>query len=462
MKKQTLTRRAFLAATTTSTVLPACATRVNTARVVPGRVSPNERLNIAAIGAGGMGRANIDACSTENIVALCDVDDKHAADTFRTYPKASRYRDFRVTFDKEHKNIDAVIVATPDHTHAVAAMAAMRAGKHLYCQKPLAHSIYEVRRLTETARQTGVQTQMGNQGHSSEQIRRLREWVQAGAIGQVREVHAWSDRPVGGNPWSDFPIIKRPEERPPVPDTLAWDLWLGPAKERPYHPIYCPMTWRGFWDFGTGALGDMGCHILDPIFYALELTHATSVEASFSTFVREGLNWDKEFNTESYPRASILHYRFPARGNYPPLKLTWYDGGLMPERPLELEQGLRMGNECGGALFIGDEGKLICGAHGAAGLRILPESKMQAYERPPKHLPRSIGHHEEFIAACKGGPKPGSNFDYAAPLTVTVLLGNVAMRAQQRIDWDPVEMKVTNVPEANAYLQREYRQGWEL
>ncbi|HOD49393.1 MAG TPA: Gfo/Idh/MocA family oxidoreductase, partial [Candidatus Hydrogenedentes bacterium] len=247
-----ISRRRFLK--TTSGALAATAglsvhaARVNTAQVVPGRVSPNERLNIAAIGVGGMGQANIRACSSENIVALCDVDDERAAGTYKEFPKASRYRDFRVMLDKEHQNVDAVIVATPDHTHAVAAMAVMRAGKHLYCQKPLAHSIYEVRKLTETARQTGLQTQMGNQGHSSEEIRRLREWVRAGVLGKVREVYAWSDRPVGGDPWSDFPVMARPKERPPVPETLDWNLWLGPANERPYHPVYCPTTWRGFWD----------------------------------------------------------------------------------------------------------------------------------------------------------------------------------------------------------------------
>ena len=421
----------------------------------PGYQPPSETLNIAGIGVGGMGGADLRCFESQNIVALCDVDWRHAAETFKRYPDARRYRDFRVMLEKE-KNIDAVIVATPDHVHAFAAMTAIKLGKHVYVEKPMAHSIYEVQRLAEEARKAGVATQMGNQGHAAETMRLLKEWIDDGAIGTVREVDVWTPHAV----WPQG--IDRPKETPAVPDTLSWDLWLGPAPERPYHPAYLPATWRGWWDFGTGALGDMGCHILDPVFYALELTHATSVETSFSTFVRQGLNWDKEFNTESYPRASIVRYRFPARANRPPLKLTWYDGGLMPERPLELAEGLRMGNECGGALFIGDQGKIICGAHGAAGLRILPESKMQAYERPPKHLPRSIGHHEEFIAACKGGPPPGSNFDYAAPLTVTVLLGNIAMRTQKRIDWDPVEMKITNVPEANVYLRRDYRQGWEL
>jgi predicted dehydrogenase len=421
----------------------------------PGYQPPSETLNIAGIGVGGMGGADVRCFESQNIVALCDVDWKHAAETFKRYPDARRYRDFRIMLEKE-KNIDAVIVATPDHVHAVAAMTAIKLGRHVYVEKPMAHCVYEVRQLAEAARQAGVATQMGNQGHAAETMRLLKEWLDDGAIGTVREVEVWTPHAV----WPQG--IDRPLDKPPVPETLSWDLWLGPAPERPYHPAYLPATWRGWWDFGTGAVGDMGCHLLDPVFYALELEYPTSVEASFSTFVREGLTWDKEFNKETYPRASIVRYRFPARGNRPPVKLTWYDGGLMPERPDELPEGLQMGSMYGGVLFIGDEGKIICGAHGADGLRILPEAKMKAYERPPSRLPRSIGHHEEFIAACKGGPPAGSNFGYAAPLTETVLLGNVAIRAHQRIEWDPVEMKVTNVPEANAWLRSDYRKGWEL
>ena len=455
MKKKTPTRRAFLAAAT-STALSACTTRVNTARVVPGRVSPNERLNIAAIGAGGMGGANIDACSTENIVALCDVDDERAADTYRKHPKASRYRDFRVLFDKEHQNIDAVIVATPDHTHAVAAMAAMRAGKHLYCQKPLAHTIYEVRKLTETARESGVQTQMGNQGHSSDQIRRLREWVQAGAIGKVREVHAWSDRPVGGNPWSDFPIMKRPEERPPIPDTLQWDLWLGPAEERPYHPIYCPMTWRGFWDFGTGALGDMGCHILDPAFWALDLRYPTSVQATTT-------HCDPQVSAETFPRASIVRYEFPARGDMPPLKLTWYDGRLKPPIPDDFEAGRKLDDN--GAILIGDKGTAIHGSHGAGNLKFLPLQKMRDYEGPDKTIPRvaNHAHEQDWVRACKDGKPASASFEYGGPLAEMVLLGVLAMRAKDRkLEWDGENLRIPNDAEANAFVNPPYREGWSL
>jgi predicted dehydrogenase len=426
-------------------------------RVLGGRgyQPPSETLNIAGVGVGGMGAGDIRCVESENVVALCDVDWERAAETFKRYPDARRYRDFRVMLEKE-KNIDAVVVATPDHVHAVAAMTAIRMGKHVYVEKPMAHSIQEVRRLTEEARKAGVATQMGIQGHAAETMRLLKEWLDDGAVGTIREVEAWTPHAV----WPQG--IDRPKETPPVPDTLDWDLWLGPAPERPYHPAYLPQTWRGWWDFGTGAMGDMGCHMLDPVFYALELTPPRSVEASFSTFVPEGLSWDKKFNTETYPRASLIYYRFPERGGRPPLKLTWYDGGLMPERPEELAPDLKMGSIYGGLLFIGDEGKIICNAHGAEGLRIIPESKMQAYERPPKRLPRSIGHHQEWIEACKGGPRAASNFDCAGPLTETVLLGNVAIRAQQRIEWDPVEMKVTNVPDANVWLRREYRAGWAL
>lgn len=455
MAKRIFPRRTFLAAATT-VAASAYADSVNTARVVPSRVSPNERLNIAAIGVGGMGGANINACSTENIVALCDVDDARAGETFKAFPNASRYRDFRVMLDKEHQNIDAVIVATPDHTHAVAAMAVMGAGKHLYCQKPLAHSLYEVRKLTETARETGVQTQMGNQGHSSNAIRRLREWVQAGAIGAVREVHAWSDRPVGGDPWSDFPIMKRPSETPPVPDTLDWSLWLGPAKERPYHPIYCPLTWRGFWDFGTGPLGDMGCHILDPAFWALDLGQPTSVEATTT-------HYEPEVSAETFPRASIIRYEFPARGAMPPVKLTWYDGRLKPPIPADFEPGRKL--DSNGAIFIGENGTVVHGSHGAGSLKFLPEEKFRDYEGPAESIPRveNEAHEQDWVRACKDGKPASSSFEYGGALTEMVLLGVLAMRVKDhKLEWDGANLRVTNDDEANALVNPPYREGWSL
>jgi len=459
MNKENLTRRAFLTVAGAGTVFTSHAVRANTAQVVPGRVSPNERLNIAAIGIGGMGRANIDACATENIVALCDVDDMVAARTYAAYPDAKRFRDFREMFDKAGDTFDAVIVATPDHTHAAAAMTAMRAGKHLYCQKPLAHSLYEVRRLTEVARETGVQTQMGNQGHSSEPIRRLREWIQAGIIGKVREVHAWSDRPVGGDPWSDFPIMKRPEDTPPVPDGLDWELWLGPAAHRPYHPIYHPTTWRGFWDFGTGPLGDMGCHILDPAFWALDLGQPASVQATTT-------HYDPEVGGETFPRASIVRYQFPARGDMPPVSLTWYDGRLKPPVPELFEADRQLDNN--GAILVGDEGIAVHGSHGAGGLVFLPKERVRAFDRPPKVLrrmpQRDNAHEQDWIRACKEGAESASaNFDYGGPLTEMVLLGVLAMRFKDcKLEWDAKNLRFTNHDEANRLVNPPSRKGWEL
>ena len=432
---------------------------------VPGHVlgqggskSANERLNIAAIGVGGMGAANLNACAAENIVALCDVDSKVAAGTFAKFPKARTYTDYRVMLDKEDKNIDAVIIATPDHTHAVIGMECIRRGKHVYLQKPLAHSIHEVRTLTEAARKHKVQTQMGNQGHSSDAIRMLYEWIQDGAIGPVREVFAWSDRPVGGDPWSDFPVMARPKETPPVPDSLDWDLWLGPAKYRPYHPIYHPLTWRGWWDFGTGALGDMGCHILDPAFWVLNLGHPTRVEAATT-------HYQPEVEAETFPRASVIRYEFPARGAMPPVKLTWFDGRLLPPRPEDLEPSRKLpGN---GALLMGDDGTIMHGSHGAGGVRIIPETKMKAYDRPAQTLPRvkdgSGGHERDWIRACKDGKPASSSFEYGGPLTEMVLLGVLAMRLKnQMLEWDPVNMKVTNCDEADQFIRPVFRDGWTL
>ena len=290
---------------------------------------------------------------------------------------------------------------------------------------------------------------MGNQGHAGEGIRVIKEWIQDGAIGQVREVHVWTDRP--GGRWYTA-AAARPKETPPVPSGLDWDLWLGPAPQRPYHSAYHPFKWRGWWDFGTGALGDMGCHIIGPAFWALDLAYPSSVEAS-STKV----------NPETYPLASMVTYRFPQRANMPAVKMTWYDGGLMPARPekLELNRQMAWGDKSGGVLFVGNKGKLMCDHHGDSP-RLIPETKMKAYERPPKTLPRSIGHHKEWIKACKGGKPAGSNFDYAGLLTETVLLGNLAIRMGQKLYWDGPNTKITNVPEANKYIHRQYREGWSL
>lgn len=409
----------------------------------PRHVPPSEKLNIAGVGIGGRGEGDLHECGSENIVALCDVDDKYAARVFKKYPNAKKYHDFRRMLDQQ-KNIDAVVIAVPDHNHAVIAMAAIKMGKHVYCEKPLAHSIYEVRKLTEAAKEAGVATQLGNQGQASEGTRLVEEFIRDGALGSVREVHSWCNRPISPRG------IDRPKDTPPVPDTLKWDLWLGPAPYRPYHPCYLPFSWRGWWDFGSGVLGDIGCHQFVSIFRALKLGYPTSVEACSSGV-----------NSETAPLASIVRYDFPAREGMPPVKLTWYDGGLMPARPDELEEGLRFGN-ADDNLFIGDKGKML-------GHRLLPESRSKEYGRPPKILPRSPGHHREWINACKGGEPPGSNFDVAGPLTEVVLLGNVALRMGQqlyekglKLYYDGPNMKVTNLPEANKYIRNEYREGWTL
>ena len=416
----------------------------------PGQTSPSEKLNIAGIGVGGRGAGDLNAVDSQNIVALCDADWGHAAGTFRRYPNAKKYRDFRKMLDKEEKNIDAVVVATPDHTHAVASMAAIKRGKHVYCEKPLTHSVYEARMLAEAARKHKVATQMGNQGQASEGTRLMCECIWDGAIGPVREAHVWTDRPLRGLNSVYWPQgVDRPTDTPEVPATLDWDLWLGPAPERPYHPAYVPFKWRGWWDFGTGALGDIGCHSLDPVFRALKLGAPTSVEAS-CTLV----------NKETYPVASVVRYQFGARGDMPPVKVTWYDGGMRPPRPDELEDGRRIGT--GGHLFVGDKGKML-------GDRLIPESRRKEYGKPPQMIPRSPGHHIEWIEACKGGKPAGSNFDHAGPLAEAVLLGNVALRPEMketvnrtRLLWDAENMKITNVPEANEFLHRDYREGWTL
>jgi predicted dehydrogenase len=409
--------------------------------------APSEKLNIAGVGVGGMGAANLRACEGENIVALCDVDAVYAAKTFKKYPQAKVHRDFRKMLE-EQKDIDAVIVATPDHTHAVVAMTAMNLGKHVYVQKPLTHSIEEARKLTEAARKLKVATQMGNQGHSMEGIRLICEWIRDGAIGPVREVHCWTDRPARWWPQG----VDRPGDTPAVPSTLDWDLWLGPAPDRPYHPAYLPFKWRGWWDFGTGALGDMGCHIFDAPFWALDLGYPTIVEAS-STPV----------NAETAPLASIVHYTFPERSGRPEVRLTWYDGGIRPPRPPELEDGRPLGNKNGGVLFVGDRGKILASDENAQNPRLIPESRMKEYQQPAKSIPRVEGTHEEnWIRACKGGPVAGSNFDYAGPLTEIVLLGNLAIRSGQKLSWDGPNMKVANAPDLERYVRSEYRKGWTL
>ncbi len=416
-----------------------------------GHTAPSEKLNIAGIGAGGQAAHDLRQMESENIVALCDVDWRRARGMFQRHKDAKRYRDYREMLDKEGDKIDAVVVATPDHMHAVASMAAIKRGKHVYCEKPLTHDVYEARVLAEAARKAGVATQMGNQGQASEGTRLMCETIWDGAIGEVREVHVWTDRPMRGINGLYWPQgVGRPTDKPSIPDEVAWDLWLGTAPERPYHPSYIPFRWRGWWDFGTGALGDIGCHRIDPIFRALKLGHPTSVEAC-CTIVNE----------ETFPVASRVTYEFPARQGLAPVTLHWYDGGMKPPRPKELEDGRAW--DTNGILFVGDEGKMY-------ETRLLPESRQAAYGKPPRKLDRSPGHYQEWIDACKGGKPAGSNFpDHAGLLAQVVLLGNLALQpslkdkvARTRLLWDGEAMKVTNLPEANQFLKREYREGWTL
>ncbi len=416
---------------------------------------PSEKLNIAGVGVGGMGQNNVNACATENIVALCDVDSAYAAGVFKKYPKARTWTDYRKMLDQQ-KDIDAVVVATPDHAHAVVAMAAMERGKHVYVQKPLTRTVYEARKLTEAARKYKVATQMGNQGHSSDTIRMICEWIWDGAIGDVREVHCWTNRPV----WPQGQ--GRPEGTPPVPETLDWDLWLGPAPMRPYNPTYLPFNWRAWIDFGAGALGDMGCHVMDAAFWSLKLKYPTSVSASRSYDVKK--MWTRFENKETYPRAEVVHYEFPARAGMPPVKLHWYDGGILPERPDDLEPGRRIPES--GSIFVGDKGKIMCGTY-SENARIIPEAKMRAYDRPEPSIPRIkggvSGHEQDWIRACKGGPAASSNFDYAGPFTETVVMGNLAvLNPGKKLLWDGENMKVTNDEEANTYVKPNFRAGWSL
>lgn len=412
----------------------------------PGFVPPSEKVRIVGVGVGGMGSGDTRYLFHEGaeIVALCDVDERALARNAQDFPQAKPYTDYRRMFEVE-KDFDAVMVATPDHNHAIISILAMKMGKHVHCQKPLTHSVYEARMMQTVARETGVATQMGNQGQASEAARLIWETIASGAIGDVLEVHAGSNR---------FPAIsprgvRRPADTPAVPEELDWDLWLGPAPARPYHPTYHPFSWRGWWDFGTGVLGDIGCHNFSAIYKALDLGAPVSIEASSTHH-----QCPPEIRNETAPTASVVHFDFAAKGDRPAVSATWYDGGIKPRRPEGLEEGREVGNN-DGMMYIGDKGAIV--DH-----RIVPERRMKEYGVPPKILPRSPGHHREWIDACKGGPAAGANFDHAGPLTEMVLLGNIAIRTGRKLYWDAENFKITNVPEANNLLHYEYRKGWTL
>ncbi len=459
---KTISRRGFLGAS--ATVLAGLTIVPRHAVAGLGHIAPSDKLNVAGIGFGGKGASDIAPVSiTENIVALCDVDwSEPVVKVFNTYPGAKRYKDYRLMLDIQ-KDIDAVIIATPDHTHAVISMEAIKRGKHVYCEKPLTHTVHEARVLSKAAREYKVATQMGNSGQAGDGPRRLREMIWDGVIGPVREVHVWIDRPNNGLSDAIFPApniwywsqgINRPVDTPPVPPTLDWDLFVGPAPMRPYHPAYHPFKWRGWWNFGNGALGDMGCHAFDPIFRALKLKYPTSVQAT-STLI----------NQETYPLGSMVRYEFPKREemprvSMPPISLIWYDGGLRPMRFPELEDGENMG--VSGTLFVGDKGKIL-------GNKIYPKSLRESYKPPTPFIPSSPGHYMEWILACKGGEPAGSNFDWGGPLTETVLLGNIPLRKElreklnnQTLNFDSDKLNFLNLPEANNFFHYEYRKGWTL
>lgn len=456
-----------------------------------GRTAPSDKLNIAGIGIGGMGHTNINNLNSQNIVALCDVDWNYSKGTFEDYPDAKKYWDYRKMFDEMADSIDAVVVATPDHTHAITAMAAMQLGKHVYVQKPLTHSVYESRMLRLKANEYGVATQMGNQGNSGEGLRTICEWLWDGAIGEVERVHAWTNRPI----WPQG--LERPTEKMKVPKTLNWDLFIGPAPMRPYHEAYTPWNWRGWWDFGTGALGDMANHILDPVFMGLKLGYPSSVLASST-----------QFNTESAPQAEVVHYKFPARENMPKFAMpavhaTWYDGGIMPERIPELKDGEMMGDWSGGVVFEGEKGKIMCGCYAANPRLWIGGKEVTKEYNAPKVLRRVETSHEmDWVRACKESPEnrveASSNFNYSGPLNEMVVMGNLAVRLQdlkRELQWDGEAMKITNIndndevrivssdtfyvenghphfetehetvkakPFAEEMIKHNYREGWKL
>lgn len=442
---RTVNRRRFLQ----TSALAAGAGYFLTAGVTESRARQNDpmtRLNVGIIGSGGQGGGNLgNVARTENIVALCDVDQARAAGAYNAHPNAAKFQDFRVMLEQQ-RNIEAVVVSTPDHTHAHASIMAMRMGKHCYTEKPLTHSVWEARQMKLVARRHRVATQMGNQGTSNATLRQSVEIIRSGAIGDVREVHVWTNRPI----WPQN--INRPAETPPVPATLNWDLWLGPAPERPYHNAYVPFAWRGWWDFGTGALGDMACHTMNMPNMALNLGAPTAVSADLAHPV----------NNETAPMGCTVTYEFPARGNLPACRLYWYERRL-PARELFLD-GLRADQNPSGSgmLLIGTRGTLYSDHDYAGSRRLLPTAAFANYQPPEPTLPRASGHHAEWLAACKGGPAAMSNFDYAGPFTEMVLLGNVAMRVGGRLAWDSANLRVTNSPAAAQYIKREYRRGWDL
>lgn len=442
MEKHTMKRREFLATTAATmagiTIVPRSV--LSGAETPP----PSERLNIAGIGVGGQGGGVLKDMAGENIVALCDVDWTKAAGTFGRFERAKQYKDYRVLLDQQ-KDIDAVMIATPDHMHAPITVAALKAGKHVYVEKPMAHTIEEARVMAELGEKTGLVTQMGNNGHAGEGLRLTREWIQAGAIGKVTEIHCWSDRP--GHFWRQG--LDRSAETPPVPEALDWDLWLGAASQRPYHPAYHPFAWRGWIDFGTGALGDMAIHNMDPAFYALDLGAPVATEAVTAPP-----------KPESWPEWNIITYEFATRGEQPAVKILWYDGGKMPPRPRDMDSGTLSDN---GIYFVGEKGTMVCGGWSGSPT-LYPQSRREEFPRPERTIPRSSGHRSEWIQACKDGQPEDAQagFAYSGPFTESLLVGNLAVLLQKRIEWNAQEMVASNAPEAEPLIRKKYRAGFGI
>jgi predicted dehydrogenase len=410
----------------------------------PNGEAPSDKLNVACIGIGGRGRASVDGCASQNIVALCDVDDRQAGDAFKKFPHAQKYRDFRKMLDAMEKGIDAVTIGIPDHTHAVAAMDAIRRGKHVYCEKPLAHSVREVRAVMKAARDHKVITQLGNQGHSQDTIRSFVEWVQDGAIGNVTEIHASCD----AFPEIYCQINKIPQlaEKHKVPEGLDYDLWVGPAPFRPYNPLWVPFNWRGWMTFGSGCLGDWICHVLDPSKWALDLGLPESVRA-------EVKDYDPKQHAEFYPKGVKITFQFPTKGTRGPVKLVWFDGSERPPRPEQLDAGKNINGT--GAVVYGDKGVIMHGSHGANPVQLVPDARMKEYKKPEQKIARipHQDHHGDWLDAIKNNRPAGSNFEYGGPLTEIGLLGNIAIRFPgEDLKWNGEEMRFTNHDGANALI----------
>ncbi|MCX8157638.1 MAG: Gfo/Idh/MocA family oxidoreductase [Verrucomicrobiae bacterium] len=440
--------------------LRASAATLAAATVLPGHIlglhgatPPSSKLNLGFIGVAGRGGANLDGCAGENIVALCDVDRARLQKAQERFPQAKAFQDYRKMMDEVGRTLDAVVVSTPDHTHAVALMRAIKERKHVYSEKPLAHCVQEIRALRAAARQYKVVTQLGNQGHSSDSIRRFHQMIQSGFIGPVREIHAFC-----GSNYSRVAELERAKQEMPVPETLDWDLWLGPAPWRPYNSCYVPGKWRGWLQFGTGVIGDWVCHVVDPVFWALNLTAPVALQA-------EVMDYDPKLHAETCPPGTRITYEFAAQGTRPALKLIWYDGKWSPPTPEEMGTEKLPGI---GAVVVGEKGKIVYGSHGAGSCRMIPDAKMDEYRElektlPPNPVPKSPGHYAEWLRACKGGPPALSHFDYGGPLTEIALLGVIAFRYPgTRLQWDAARAQFTNHRDANRHLLAEYRKGWSL